>query len=714
MRSASWSHRLSMCSMILATLLLFPTSRANAETSHDVVVYGGTAAAVTAAIQSARMRQSVIMVSPDKHLGGLTSGGLGWTDTGNKGVIGGLAKDFYHRVYKHYQDDSSWKFQTREKYGNRAQGHRASDDDQATMWVFEPHVAENILDEMLAEHDITVVRDAWLDREKGVKKQDGRIQSIQTLDGKTYPGKMFIDATYEGDLIAAAGVQTAHGREGIKDYNEPHAGVQTGVLHHSHHFDVLPKRVDPYVVPGDPSSGVIPLVSPDPPGEFGSADDHVQAYCFRTCMTNHPENRVAWKRPEGYDPATYEIMARTFEAGWRDVFKKFDPLPNHKTDTNNHGPVSFDNIGANYDYPEATYERRQEIIQQHEDYQRGLLYFIATDPRVPKEVQDEINQWGLSADEFTDNDHWPHQIYVREARRMVGQFVMTENHLRKDLPTPDSVGMGSYGIDSHNTQRYITPEGYVQNEGDLGVSTRGPYKIAMGALLPKRDECENLLSPVCVSATHVAFGSIRMEPVFMILGQSAATIAALANRSDTAVQDVPYTDVRKRLLDDEQILETPPSVAKSSHPESLDLKTVEGVSVDDTQAERVGGWIQSHASGNFYGSGYHHDGKVTDRIKQAIYQADLPKSGQYEVRLSFPTNSNRSKQTRVDVHHKAGTTTHRIDQTQIKSDSKSSKLLSLGSYAFDKSQPAKVVISNEDANGYVVIDLVNWLPIDAE
>ncbi|MCC9656009.1 FAD-dependent oxidoreductase [Rhodopirellula halodulae] len=709
-------HRFGCWQIGLACLLLANASHfAFADdTKHDVVVYGGTAAAVTAAIQSADMGQSVVMVSPDVHLGGLTSGGLGWTDTGNKNVIGGLAKNFYHRVYKHYRDDASWNFQTRASYGNRAQGHRASDDDDATMWVFEPHVAEMILEEMLAERDITVIRDAWLNRENGVTTSDGRIQSIRTLDGQTFAGRMFIDATYEGDLIAAAGVSTTFGREGIADYNEPHAGVQTGVLHHSHHFDVLPRRVDPYIVPGDPSSGVLPLVSPDPPGEFGSADHRVQAYCFRTCMTNHEANRIPWKKPEGYDPATYEIMARTFEAGWRNVFNKFDPLPNFKTDTNNHGPVSFDNIGANYDYPEASYERRKEIIEQHERYQRGLLYFIATDPRVPKEVQDEINRWGLAADEFTDNDHWPHQIYVREARRMVGQFVMTENHLRKDLPTPESVGMGSYSIDSHNTQRYITPEGYVQNEGDLGVSTRGPYMIAMGSLLPKKDQCENLLSPVCVSATHAAFGSIRMEPVFMILGQSAATIAALANESDVAVQEVPYETVRKRLLDDKQILEAPAGSTTTQHANARNLKSIAGITVDDAQAKRSSGWSQSHATGDFYGWGYHHDGNARDVVKTATFQTNLPKSGAYEVRVSYPASDNRSKQTRIDIEHSEGTTTHRIDQTKPVGDKKANSLLLLGTYRFDKNQPAKVVISNEDANGYVVIDVVNWQPVSEQ
>jgi hypothetical protein len=299
---------------------------------------------------------------------------------------------------------------------------------------------------------------------------------------------------------------------------------------------------------------VLPRISAEPPGEFGKGDKKVQAYCFRMCLSDHPENRIPFPKPNGYDPKQYELLVRIFEAGWRETFEKFDPIPNHKTDTNNHGPMSTDNIGYNYAYPEASYERRREIIKEHETYQKGWLYFIANDPRVPRDVQQEMRRWGLPKDEFKDNGGWPHQIYVREARRMIGSFVMTENHLRKKQPTPDSVGMGSYTIDSHNVQRYITPEGYVQNEGDIGVSTGGPYEIAYGSLVPKRGQADNLLVPVCVSSSHIAFGSIRMEPVFMILGQSAATAAALALDSNIPVQDVPYARLKERLLKDGQVL----------------------------------------------------------------------------------------------------------------------------------------------------------------
>ena len=534
-------------------LLIFVTVRVSAA-DYDVVVYGGTAAGVTAAMQAKAMGKSVIIVGPDKHLGGLTSGGLGWTDTGNKAVIGGLAREFYHRVWRHYDGADSWRWQQKSEYGNTGQGTPAIDGAQRTMWIFEPSVAEKIFEDFVREKKITVVRDEWLDRAKGVKKEGTRIVAITMLSGKTYEGKMFIDATYEGDLMAAAGVAYHVGREANAVYGEQHNGVQTGVLHHRHHFGYLKEKISPYVVPGDPKSGVLPRVSAADPGKFGEGDTKVQAYCYRMCLTDVAENRISFTKPEGYDPKQYELLARVYAAGWTETFGKFDPIPNHKTDTNNHGPFSTDNIGTNYDYPEASYQRRKQILKEHETYQKGWLYFITTDPRVPPEVRAAMSKWGLPKDEFKDNGGWSHQIYVREARRMVGSYVMTENELRKKKPTPESVGMGSYTIDSHNVQRYITPEGYVQNEGDIGVSAGGPYEIAYGSLVPKRGQVENLLVPVCLSSSHIAFGSIRMEPVFMILGQSAATAAVMAIDAKSAVQDVPYTQLRERLLKDGQIL----------------------------------------------------------------------------------------------------------------------------------------------------------------
>jgi hypothetical protein len=528
---------------------------------YDVVIYGGTSAGVIAAVQARRMGRTVALVAPETHLGGLSSGGLGFTDTGNKAVIGGLSREFYHRVWREYQRPGAWKWQQRDEYGNKGQGTPAIDGEQRTMWIFEPHVAERVFEDLVRDHEVAVFRNEWLDRGGGVRTDGPRITAIRTLGGKTYAGRMFIDATYEGDLMAAAGVSYHVGRESQRTYGEQWNGVQTGVLHHRHHFGVLPQKISPYIVPGDPASGLLPRISPDPPGQYGDGDARVQAYCYRYCVTDHPGNRIPFAKPDGYDPAQYELLLRVYDAGWRETFQKFDPVPNRKTDSNNHGPFSTDNIGYSHDYPEASYERRRAILKEHETYQKGWLYFIATDPRVPKDVQAEMRRWGLPKDEFTDNGGWPHQIYVREARRMIGAFVMTEHELMKKRPTPDSVGMGSYTIDSHNVQRYVTADGSVQNEGDIGVPLKAPYEIAYGALVPKRGQADNLLVPVCVSSSHIAFGSIRMEPVFMVLGQSAATAAVMALDGGLAVQDVPYAKLRERLLADGQVLEWVPGPA---------------------------------------------------------------------------------------------------------------------------------------------------------
>jgi len=519
----------------------------------DVIIYGSTPAAITAAVQVVRMGKSAIIVCPEKHLGGMTTSGLGFTDTGNKSVIGGIAREFYHRIYEYYQQPGTWRWEKKEDYGNTGQGTPAIDGANRTQWIFEPHIAEKVFEDMIRENHIKVFRNEWLDREKGVKKTDGSILSITTLSGHTYAGKIFIDATYEGDLMAAAGVNYTVGREANNQYGEEWNGVETGVFQHRHNFDDM--KISPYRVPGDPSSGILPRISAGDPGQKGEGDHKVQAYCFRLCLTQDKDNQVPITRPEGYDSAQYELLARVYKAGWRETFEKFDPIPNLKTDVNNHGPFSTDDIGMNYDYPDASYARRKEIIMEHETYEKGLLYFTATDPRVPDSIRTAMRKWGYARDEFADNGNWPYQIYIREARRMLGSFVMTENEILGKKPVSQSIGMGSYTMDSHNVQRYITPEGYVQNEGDIGVPTDKPYQIAMGAIMPKKEDCANLLVPVAVSSSHIAFGSIRMEPVFMILGQSAGTIAGLALEKKMSIYDLSYQEIKARLLKDRQILE---------------------------------------------------------------------------------------------------------------------------------------------------------------
>lgn len=707
---APFRLRTLLASLIVLQTLVTNVGWLRADESYDVVVYGGTSAGVTAAVQARRMGKSVVIIGPDKHLGGLSSGGLGFTDTGDKSVIGGLAREFYHHIWRHYQTDEAWRWQKREQYGNKGQGTAAIDGEQRTMWIFEPHVAEKVFEQFVKEHDIPVHRDEWLDREKGVKKTNGRITSITMLSGKTYAGKMFIDATYEGDLMAAAGVDYHVGRESRDKYGEKWNGVQVGVLHHGHHFGAVKKPISPYVVPGDPKSGVLPRISTEPPGEYGAEDKKIQAYCFRMCLTNHEPNRVPFPKPKGYDPKQYELLLRIFDAGWRETFHKFDPIPNLKTDTNNHGPFSTDNIGYNWDYPEASYERRKEIIDEHTTYQQGWLYFIANDERVPADVRNQMARWGLAKDEFTDNGHWPHQIYVREARRMIGEFVMTENELLKRRPTPKSVGMGSYTMDSHNVQRYITPEGYVQNEGDIGVSTNGPYQIAYGSLVPKKGQCDNLLVPVCVSSSHIAFGSIRMEPVFMILGQSAATAAVMAIDAGQAVQDVDYDKLRERLLKDGQVLESDRAkqAASGAGRGGIDRSQLKGVVVDDAEAKLTGEWTHSTSRGPFVASGYQHDGNARDGKFSARFEPPQLKPGRYTVRVGYTADPNRASNVRVTVHHAGGAKELRLNER--KPPAEDGMFTTLGEFEFGEGKPAAVVITNEGADGYVVIDAVQWLP----
>ncbi len=696
----------SLRTLIILILLCSMNIQAE-EKSYDIVIYGGTSASVIAAVQAKQLGKTVIIVCPDKHLGGLSSGGLGMTDTGNKAVIGGLARDFYHRIWKEYEKPETWRWQKPNEYTGKGQGTPAVDGEFRTMWVFEPHVAEKVFEDYIREFQIPVDRDEWLDRLSGVKKSGTQITSITMLSGKKYAGKVFMDATYEGDLIAAAGIDYHVGREANSVYGEQWNGVQIGVLHHRHHFGTIKQKISPYVIPGEPSSGLLPRISAVPPGEYGSRDKRVQAYCYRFCASNHPENRVPFPRPLGYDPRQYELLVRIYEAGWKETFDKFDDAPNRKTDTNNHGPMSTDNIGMNYDYPEASYERRREILDEHKTYQQGWLYFIANDPRIPEDVQAKMREWGLPKDEFVDNAGWPHQIYVREARRMIGHFVMTENELMQRKPTPESVGMGSYTIDSHNVQRYITPDGFVQNEGDIGVGIR-PYSIAYGALVPKKVQCVNLFSSICVSSSHIAYGSIRMEPVFMILGQSAATAASIAIDQNLAVQDVPYARLREQLVKDRQVLEHASSVGPVkpkqpvARPDSL-----EGIVVDDEEAKLTGDWKVSSSAARYIGNGYRHDGNRRVGVSTARFEASLPKAGRYEVRFGYSPNSNRTSKVAIEVQHAEGSKTVTINQKKVPAID--DLFVLLGEFKFTATEPAVVIVSNADADGYVVIDAVQWI-----
>lgn len=414
---------------------------AAAQKPADVVVYGGTSGGIAAAVQAAQMGRSVVLIEPGRHLGGLSSGGLGSTDIGNKQAIGGVACEFYRRIRRYYDRPEAWKQETFEQYRCRVKGLVDSD----TMWRFEPHVAEAVFRHWLAEAKVPVVFGERLDWKSGVRREGTRITAIRMESGRVFAGRMFIDATYEGDLMAKAGVSYAVGREGGAKYGETLAGVRAKYAK-SHQFE---KPVDPYRTPGDPASGLLPGIHAGGPGEEGAGDRRVQAYNFRLCLTDVPANRVPFSQPARYDPLRYELLLRYLEAGWTNVFGNNAPLPNRKTDMNNHGAFSSDDIGMNYDYPDADYALRGKIVAEHRDYQLGLMWTLAHNPRVPATLREQVDRWGLAKDEFTDSRNWPHQLYVREARRMLGPYVMTEQNCRGRRVADDPVGLAAYNMDSH-------------------------------------------------------------------------------------------------------------------------------------------------------------------------------------------------------------------------------------------------------------------------
>lgn len=683
-------------SLILATLVGLASLPAEEPPAYDLVIYGPTSAGVAAAVQAKRMGRSVLIVGPDTHLGGLSAGGLGWTDSGKKEVIGGISREFYQRVRAYYDRPETWRWQKPEDYGRYRQGEDAQ-------WTFEPHIAEQVFEDLVRDYQIPVRRDEWLNREpgKGVQKDGARITSITLLSGLTVKGRMFIDATYEGDLMAAAGVDFTVGREANAKYDETLNGVQ--IERADHHQFANP--IDPYVIPGDPSSGLLPRIHGGNPGRQGEGDHRLQAYNYRVCLTRNPENRVPFPKPEGYDPKQYELLLRTLQAGSFHIAGKFDMLPNLKTDTNNHGSFSTDNIGMNYDYPEASYDRRKEILKEHETYQKGYFYFIANDPRVPARQRQWMAEWGLAKDEFTDNGHWPHQIYVREARRMVGDFVMTENHLRYRKESPRPIGMGSYNMDSHHVQRYVDQNGHARNEGDIQVNPGGPYPIDYGAILPKKKQAANLLVPVALSSSHIAYGSARMEPVFMILGQSAATAACLALEDKIAVQDLPYDILEARLLKDRQVLRWTGGRARV-----IPARKLKGIVADDAQLADKDGWVQSTALGTFLQYGYRHDGNTRKGQLEAVFRTDDLETGRYRVSLGYSAGNNRATKVPVKVSHADGVAEFTVNQQ--KKPKNLGFLHELGTFSFKKGKPASVTVSTSDTDGYVIIDCVQWLPVE--
>ncbi len=505
-------------------------SEADGQGSFDVLVYGGTPAGIAAAITAAREGAHVLLIEPGSHVGGMITSGLCATDTGNSYCIGGISREFFERVGRHYGKTISW--------------------------YMEPHVAEVVFSEMLKEAGVQVVFNERLREIEGVIKSGTRISTIVMENGHAYSAEVFIDCTYEGDLMAQSGVSYTIGRESSREYGESMAGVRPFTAAHNFNY-----KVSAY----DESGQLLPEIYDGLKGEAGEADHKVQAYNYRICITDLASNKLPFPRPEDYDPSRYALLVR-----WLDVVKEAHKdrslvvgdvlslfaLPNGKYDVNNSGPFSTDYIGGSWDYPDADYAVREEIINDHKTYMQGLLYFLANDPQVPEELRKDMSRWGLAADEFTDNGNWPYCLYIREARRMTGDYVMTQKDIQENIYKPDAIGMGSYNSDSHNVQRVVTPEGYVENEGDMQVAVK-PYQIPYRVMLPKVSEATNLLVPVCVSASHVAYSTLRMEPQFMIMGQAAGTAAVIAVDSHLSVQDIDVELLQNKLRASGAILGLP-------------------------------------------------------------------------------------------------------------------------------------------------------------
>ncbi|WP_158856401.1 FAD-dependent oxidoreductase [Lunatibacter salilacus] len=655
--------------------LSFSCSQKEERPTYDVVVYGANSAGVIAAYTAKTMGKSVLLIEPTNHLGGLTTGGLGYTDIGNKFAVTGLSRDFYRRLGDHYG-----KFE---------------------QWIFEPSVAKKTFQEYLDKAGIEVQYGL---RIIGVEKSDGKIKSIELENtfspssgsNQTVAGKVFIDATYEGDLMAKAGVSYAIGREPNSQYGETYNGVQ---LMTGHQF---PDGIDPYVVPGDPSSGLLWGISDGELEPDGAGDDKIQAYNYRICLTNDPANRIEITKPDGYDPSMFDLLVRLFEAqpdrtnlGNYFIWSR---MPNNKTDINNRGGFSTDMIGMNYNYPEGSYEERQEIIDAHTHYTKSLLYFYKTDPRVPQELQSAIQEWGYPKDEYTDTDNWSPQLYVREVRRMVGEYVMTQANCVGDEVVEDGVGMAAYTMDSHNIQRIVIEKDgkkMVKNEGNVEIGGFGPYPIAYRSLIPKRAEVQNLFVPAALSATHIAFGSIRMEPVFMVLGQSSAVAASMAIDGDLAVQDVDVSALQRELREN--------PLADKSTAEIL-------VDNDDAGVEIQGDWERVTRGG--YGPSFLRELSKGQQPASVKYVPSIQDAGEYEILVYFSRTADETQQTQVLVSDGKTERTVTIKESDIRVEGQTSgEWVSIGTYTLSPGKDSHVTVTNQDADGVVVADAVLWVPV---
>lgn len=636
---------------------------------YDVCVYGGTSAGVVAAYSAAQRGLDVVLVEPTEHIGGMTSGGLGYTDIGNKQVIAGVAKQFYRKVGEHYG--------------------------RLEQWIFEPSVADSIMRAYI-DHENIVLMDNYRIRESrldGTRICDIVVEnSKDSSKTKTIRADYFIDCSYEGDLMARSGVEYTVGRESNEQYGETYNGVE---LMDKHQF---PDGIDPYKEKGNPESGLLWGISPAKVAPDGTADKMVQAYNYRICLTDDPANMIPITRPVDYDSTRYELLLRLFEVypekeSLNDWFI-WSRMPNRKTDINNRGGFSSDMIGMNHDYPEASYEQRQAIIDAHTEYTKGLLYFYGHDERVPEILRKKMLLWGYPKDEYVKFGNWTPQLYIREARRMVGEYVATQADCQGRAVAEDGIGWAAYQMDSHNCQRIvINKDGkdMVKNEGNVEIGGGLPYPIAYRSITPKREQCTNLLVPVCMSASHIAYGSIRMEPVFMVLGQAAAVAASLAmEQGGCDVQKIDSKDINA-------VIEKDPYM-DGSQPDILVDDCDAGVSVDE-------GWIARGRGG--YGLSF-YELPLTSETKAVRFAVEtIPSSGTWAVYSYQSRNKKLTSVTSFEIV--SGDKSYKVqfnrDDLNVLGQTSGDWAL-LGKYEFKEGQPVEVIVSNEGADAPMRADAV--------
>jgi len=539
--------------------------------------------------------------------------------------------------------------------------------------------------------------------------ENGKIKSITCMSGNLYEGKVFIDCSYEGDLMASSGVSFFVGREGNARYGETMNGVKRLRLEHNQ----FERGVDPFRVFGHAQSGLLRRISTSKPHRFGEADPKIPAYNYLLCLTQVEENQVPFLKPDGYDPLDYELLLRYILNSGAGAMVQFDEIPNAKMDTDNFGPFSTNNIGMNYEYPNASYEKRKLIIKEHEQYQKGYFYFLGNDTRVPAQIRTEMKRWGLAKDEFIFNQNWPGLLYVREARRMIGSFVMTEHEVTGDRVIQQPIGMASRGVKVEHVQRYVSKDknghSYVANEGEVHIPVDQPYAIAYESIVPRKAECQNLLVPVCLSASHVAFGAIRSEPVYMILGQSAATAATLAIEKEIPVQGVNYKLLQERLLADNQVISYTQE-NRISYGRGIELSALGGVVVDGEDLVTEGEWTRSSSLRPYIGSSYLHDGNGGKGMSSVRFPFVAPAEGLHEIKVAYGAFGNRARNIRYEISHAEGRS--KVFLSQRTPHRGSEVWSSLGTFSFKKGENYDVSLYNENTEGYVVADAIQVIAIN--